>query len=773
MFNYSLSACCQNLEFNILTNDILPNVGKSVYIETLQYSGCATIVTFNSALSYYNYQYSVGNFGDCSQCVQNFNCLVDCNDCYEHELTNTSGTQQTQNFIDCNGYYRSINIAPLATIYICAKQGSLISNPSINTTVLLNCINSQFTGSCYKYSGTAGSLGVNFNYYDCFSGSNSENITINVSYLPNTSGTFCGCQDAIILSGDFSELQNISSCSCNIPVLTPTPTNTPTPTPTTLGCLCYNVNNTSQYLITVYWTGCSYPYLFSATYNTGATGSFCAVENQITVDEDGGTNYNSPPWNGYVTATTPCVSCDSGFYCGICPSPTQTPTSTQTPSITPTNTITPSVTQTYDPNFDIYLFRTCCQQNYFRFTYIPGILTVGQIYDISGPYISQCAEVVQYSDIGPSYPSNGTTFTLIDYCGNPICNCPTPTPTPTSSCFCSNYVITNLGIDGYFSYVDCNQIYRNTFLISNTNITICACQGSLVLPETFFSVNVGPCNSTSPGPQPTPTYTPSLTSTPLPCNISGFCLNVYYTSAELYNGNFYSAGSFNSRTYYTGETGGYIYYNTNTLTWCLSSVVGGTCLLSGRKPCNGSCPDFSGIYFDEGVCITTSTTTDSCNTFDFQAYFDCAPTGLTLTPSVTMTPTPTVTTSSQPIACVIAAEISITPYVLNYTSTTSTTTTTVTPSLLITGVRNYEIVDTIFIYPGECYIFISCQSSIEFLIEPTTYLDNYGLNINTVYNMEINDNVGCFIFIGAKQGSSNGFVTQINSSHLTCENCTI
>jgi|688.fasta_scaffold03264_5 hypothetical protein len=769
-FSYSLSACCQNgLTFNVTTNDVLPNVGKSVYIETIQYSGCATVVTFNSIFSYYNYQSNVGNFGNCEQCVQNYNCLVDCNDCYEYELTNLSVTEEVQNFTDCIGYFRKINIGPLSTTYICAKQGSLISNPSISSTLLSNCISSQFTGGCYKYSGTAGPSGVNFNYYDCFSGSNSENITLNVTYLPNTSGTFCGCDSATIISGEFTSLDFISTCNCNVIVPTPSPTNTPTVTPTTLGCLCYSYNITGSSNGVIYYTACTGSEENIAI-NGGDSGSFCARQGAIILIYDGA--YNYPNFDGMIVEGSSCVLCSSEWYCGVCPSPTQTPTNTQTPTFTPTNTITPSVTQTYDPNFDIYLFRSCCQENYFRFTYIPGILTVGQIYDISGPYINGCAEVVQYSDIGLSYPSNGSTFTLIDYCGNPICNCPTPTPTPTSVCFCSNYIITNLGIDGYFSYVDCNQIYRNTFLISNTNITICACKGSLVLPETFFSLDVGPCNTTSPVIQPTPTYTPSLTSTPLPCNISGFCLNVYYTSAELYNGNFFSAGSLNSRTYYTGETGGYIYYNTDTLTWCLSNIIGGNCILQGKKPCNGSCPDFNGIYFDQGICLTTSTTTDICNEFDFQAYFDCAPTGVTLTPSITMTPTPTITMSPQPVVCVIGAQISITPYVLNYTSTTTTTTTTI-PSVLVTGSETYEIIDTIFITPGECFVFNSCDSETEFLIEPTTYLNDYGLNINTVYNIEINDITNCFIFIGVKQGSPNGFVTQINSSHVTCENCSI
>ena len=90
-----------------------------------------------------------------------------------------------------------------------------------------------------------------------------------------------------------------------------------------------------------------------------------------------------------------------------------------------------------------------------------------------------------------------------------------------------------------------------------------------------------------------------------------------------YDDNFVSAGTYNGDTYWSGITNGdFIYYTTGG-TWCLSTTLGGFCLLEGPYPCNSSCPDLCDDLFSSGACVTTTSTTNPCNVFDFEAYFDC------------------------------------------------------------------------------------------------------------------------------------------------------
>ena len=73
--------------------------------------------------------------------------------------------------------------------------------------------------------------------------------------------------------------------------------------------------------------------------------------------------------------------------------PTNTPTNTTTPTVTPTNTATPTVTPS-EP-YDIYLFEECSNpSNQFRFENVPGTLSVGDVYSITGPYFNGIATVI-------------------------------------------------------------------------------------------------------------------------------------------------------------------------------------------------------------------------------------------------------------------------------------------------------------------------------------------------------------------------------------------
>jgi hypothetical protein len=114
--------------------------------------------------------------------------------------------------------------------------------------------------------------------------------------------------------------------------------------------------------------------------------------------------------------------------------PSVTPTNTQTPSVTPTNTVTPSVTptNTQTPSvtptepYDVYLFEECHNiSNQFRYENVPGTLSVGDTYYITGgTNFTGYATVITYALVGPIYPSAGVSFQLQGAC-------PTPTPTPS------------------------------------------------------------------------------------------------------------------------------------------------------------------------------------------------------------------------------------------------------------------------------------------------------------------------------------------------------
>lgn len=111
----------------------------------------------------------------------------------------------------------------------------------------------------------------------------------------------------------------------------------------------------------------------------------------------------------------------------VTPSNTATNTPTPTPTVTPTNTATntptPSVTPT-EP-YDVYEFEECNNpSNVFRYENVPGTLSVGTTYEISGGTgFTGFATVITYTGAGPLYTSSGVTFT--------VSVCPSPTPTPS------------------------------------------------------------------------------------------------------------------------------------------------------------------------------------------------------------------------------------------------------------------------------------------------------------------------------------------------------
>ena len=469
--------------------------------------------------------------------------------------------------------------------------------------------------------------------------------------------------------------------------------------------------------------------------------------------------------------------------------PTVTPTNTQTPtvtpSITPTNTNTPSITPT-DYVFNIYTFRDCCDvTNIFRFNTISSTLTVGQTFYISNSVdFTGCAEVIPYESIGENYSGVGVVFTEQSSCDDGYCpTCPTPTPTPTGpvlDCTCLEYLLFNSNsLDVYVDHIDCYGQFREFFILPNTTVSLCACENSVIAPEGVYVTLIGECPAPSATVQPTPTQTPTPSLTPSAgwnlCPVEEYCVLTYFPTTELYDGTYYSAGTYNNRVYYSGDTG-FIYY-TGTY-WCLSATLNGSCILHGKIPNTSICPDLCDEVFSSGTCVTTTSTTNPCNIFDFDAYFDCDVSTTTTTTipcsatsiNVTFSAYTTTTTTVSPCPS-FTGSISFSSYTTTTTTTGTTTTTTANRSLPVSGDVTYTLVETVFVCPGQTYQFQECNTNNMYYLEPSNIFVDVDLITNYAYNMTINGTQSCYTYIGVSTVSPNATSSVVDSWYGNCSTC--
>ena len=186
-----------------------------------------------------------------------------------------------------------------------------------------------------------------------------------------------------------------------------------------------------------------------------------------------------------------------------------------------------------------------------------------------------------------------------------------------------------------------------------------------------------------------------------------YCIN---NTGLGYDDNYTSGGTYNSNPYYVGSSSGYvIYFSISSNSWCLSNALGGTCLLSGKSPCTSVCPDLCDEIFFSGVCPTpTPSPTTNCDTFNFDAIFDCLyePTP-TPTPTSSLTPTPTPTPTVTNFCSIVGIGASITGVTPTPTSTL-TPTPTKTPSVT----RPFNFSGDVTFTPTDTTI--KCPSSKQF-----------------------------------------------------------
>jgi hypothetical protein len=623
-----------------------------------------------------------------------------------------------------------------------------------------------FTGStpsgCYTYNGI-GTLPV-------------------VDYVSTVSTLYAGCVEclgSITPTPTPTNTETPTPTPTNTETPTPTPTNTETPTPT------ITPTNTETPTPTITPTNTETPTPTPTNTETPTptptnteTPTVTPTESETPTPTITPTNTETPTQTETPTVTPTVTATPT-----LTNTPTVTPTLTNTPTVTPTNTNTPSNTTSELP-FDIYTFRECCNSsNIFRFSFVPGSMTVGQVFFVENTLdFSGCAEVIPYEATGPIYLGSTVIFTEQTSCEDALCPvCPTPTPTPISACtVCVDYdVFNNNNYNIYIYYIDCYGNELHHLIPAGTTVGVCACEGTIIEPEDVYVSQVGYCPFVSATPAATPTNTPTPTVTPSPgwnlCPVEEYCLLTYFPDTELYDGTYYSAGTYNDRVYYSGDTG-FIYYG--NLQWCLSSTLGGSCILHGNYPNYGICPDLCSDLFSSGTCVTTTSTTNPCNIFDFEAYFDCDVSTTTTTTipcsatsiDVSFSSYTTTTTTVNP--CIgVGGDITISGYTTTTTTNTGTTTTTTTRDIVISGSVDYTLVDTVFVCPSQTYNFQDCTTLQNYYIESSIAFNSIDLFINYVYGMEINGITSCYTYIGTSTISPNATLNQYFNLYLTCSSC--
>jgi hypothetical protein len=157
-------------------------------------------------------------------------------------------------------------------------------------------------------------------------------------------------------------------------------------------------------------------------------------------------------------------------------------------------------------------------------------------------------------------------------------------------------------------------------------------------------------------------------------DIVNYCIN---DTGLGYDDNYKYGGIHNSQPYWSGVNIGNVIYFTTGGTWCMSSVLDGTCLLEGPYPCISTCPDLCDEYVFSGTCPTpTPTPTVNCSVLDFNAIFDCEVTPTpSITPTISTTPTMTPTPSISEPCGGRAVDVTISGY-----TPTPTPTPSITPS---------------------------------------------------------------------------------------------
>jgi len=454
--------------------------------------------------------------------------------------------------------------------------------------------------------------------------------------------------------------------------------------------------------------------------------------------------------------------CDACKTINPCATPTPTTTPTQTP--TPTQTQTPTNTATQTPT------NTATQTPTNTATQTPTNTA------------TQTQTQTPTSSQTPT-PSNTATPTQTPTnTGTPT---QTPTPSSTGTGPTANALFTKCS-DGsvFYGLADVDTAFvGGAYIYDGECYAFVEFSGpggpNLGTPDfedcTFCLITP----TATPTPNPTPTQTPTVSSTPSSCSYTDFCFRTGFSTLSGYSGNFTSAGSYNSRTYYSGDgtTTGYIFYNGTN--WCLSNTLGGVCLLEGA-PCYSACPDISSNYFTTGLCPTPTPSGINCNTLDFVAYFDCDyEPFITPTPSIgcdvvdfsvtafPTTPTPTPSTST----CVTGIDFSMSGYTPVTPSPTLSPTISPSRTVDVGGQLTYRFFDEQFTCTST-KVLKDCQSDLEFYVNDSLIFSGTPISVGITFGAYLNGDLFCLTYVRDDNNiSSNSNVDSIVQIYGNCTDC--
>ena len=604
------------------------------------------------------------------------------------------------------------------------------TGPLLNNTVYVDYIDCNGSPQTNTYSS---------------SGTNLNSICVDTTGIPFPSIYYYKNDLQTFPIGSSSVSATLNEC-CPTPTPTETPTNTPTPTETP--------TNTPTPTPTVTETPTNTP--------------------TPTVTETP-TNTPTPTVTETPTETPTTTPTET-------PTQTQTPTNTSTQTQTPTNTSTqtPTTTQTPSPTNSIVIqFQDCTNgSNIFRFGG-PSIPTViGDVYCITGSIeFEGCATIVSGFTIGTLYNSVGVTFTQVPTCADS--SCPRSSSTAAVLYKCSNGSVFYGNVEEDTAFVGAAYLYNGEcYSFVEFSGPGGPDLGDPDYDDCSFCV---PTPTPTNTPQPTPTQTPTVSASPSACAFTDFCFYTTLPSFSGYNGNYEVAGNYNSRLYYSGDGITYaVIYHTNDY-WCLSTSLGGTCLLRGSYPCNSQCPDISANDFEGGICPTPTPTGVDCSIFNFNAYFDCDWEPLpTPTPSIAcddvnfiidsigVTPTPTPSGN-------FCSGVGINFSLSGFTSTTPTV--TLTPSVTLTrtvsigGSVTFEMLDETFSCVS-AKVLTDCGTGEEFYTTDSLSFDGTPVLVGITMFVQVNGVNRCVIYSRDDNNlSSNSNLGNIVQIYSSCEYC--
>jgi uncharacterized delta-60 repeat protein len=256
------------------------------------------------------------------------------------------------------------------------------------------------------------------------------------------------------------------------------------------------------------------------------------------------------------------------------------------------------------------------------------------------------------------------------------------------------------------------------------------------------------------GPTPTPTNTPTPTPAyDINCPYSAYCIS--NTGNAFIDDVYVTGGTFNGELYWEGiSNGNFIYYSPFEPQWCLSTILGGLCIISGKSPCVSSCPDFCDELFSNGICPTpTPTPTNNCGSLDFAVLFDCEfPLTPTPTPTTTITPTVTVTPTSTSICPMPFIDAT-----LSFVSPTPTPTNTMTPtpSVMVerdctfSGGVTFDVIDDYIVCPFSLQ-FQDCANSHQMYYTNSVNPNPFGGQLLEfmVFNADVDGINKCISYVG-------------------------